>query len=358
MSEIIAMHCHVAEQKSSIKEFLRECKEAGVNTISITDHKTLAAYTNKIAGLSNEELEEFKDIKAIVGLELTGAYEYINSAGQKHNLPVDILGYNMDINKVAILNDWVSNNYISTDSYEFQSAELSRLISVAKAVGFNADFDNLKITEDNKFAARLISNALIDSEYVEYNIKQGLDENLKKDPRSFFTSYCKNPDSPFYIDMTQYLPKIEDAMDVIHKCGGKTILPHTAAYFPKGGNEIQKKLAWDESKRFTETIFEEYKDKLDGIEIIHPCYEDNEEFKKFLDDFSKNNNLYVVGGTDYHVKGERVATDMNDEPITDERLPGIETWIETYGLKEIKEIACEEKAKVNNTEEVAYGGER
>ena len=60
------------------------------------------------------------------------------------------------------------------------------------------DFDKLAISDENSFAARLVSYALIDPKYVDYNLEQGLLPELVTNPRAFFNRYCKS-ETPFFL---------------------------------------------------------------------------------------------------------------------------------------------------------------
>lgn len=336
MESIIGMHNHRVGAKNSLADFLNECLESGVSIVSITDHKTLKTYIEEFPKLTEEERKKFKDIQIIIGLEMTGMYEYINIAGQRHEIAMDILGYNLDLSKHGLLDKLVSQNYIFTDSPEFQRKELERLIAVAKSLGFKADYDNMHISEEEKLAARILSYGLTSTEYKDYNLSNGLLPELVVNPRAFFNRYCKNPDSPFYLDQSSFNPPVGKVIDIIHQCGGDVVFPHTAAYHPKAGNETQINNAWLDSKKFTEDFVRDYGKELKGIEVIHPSYLGNEQFEKFLRNIATQNNLYVTGGTDYHQPGEKIAQDVNGKWITTDRLPGLEEWVKTYSIDNLE----------------------
>lgn len=336
MENIIGMHNHRVGAKNTLADFFDECLEANVSTVAITDHKTLKTYIEEFPKLTAEERKRFKDIKIIIGLEMTGMYEYTNIAGQKHKIPVDVLGYNLDLSKHELLDKLVAQNYVFTDDPEFQKKELERLISVAKSLGFRADYDNMHISEEEKLAARILSYGLTSPEYKDYNLSKGLLPELVVNPRAFFNRYCKNQDSAFYLDQSGFNPDIQTVIDIIHKCGGDVVFPHAAAYHPKAGNDEQIRQAWEDSKKFTEDFVKEFGSQLKGIEVIHPSYLGNEQFESFLRNIAKQNNLYVTGGTDYHQPGEKIAQDVNGKEITTDRLPDVEKWVKTYSINDIE----------------------
>lgn len=145
MEDRIGMHNHRVGAKNSLSDFFSECLENNIKTVAITDHKTLKTYIEEFPKLTAEDRDKFRRIKIIIGLEMTGMYEYTNIAGQKHKIAMDILGYNLDLSKHDLLNKLVLQNYVFTDSPEFQRKELERLIAIAKTLGFEADYDNMHI---------------------------------------------------------------------------------------------------------------------------------------------------------------------------------------------------------------------
>ena len=186
MEDRIGMHNHRVGAKNSLSDFFSECLENNIKTVAITDHKTLKTYIEEFPKLTAEDRDKFRRIKIIIGLEMTGMYEYTNIAGQKHKIAMDILGYNLDLSKHDLLDKLVSQNYVFTDSPEFQRKELERLIAVAKTLGFEADYDNMHISKEEKLAARILSYGLIDPKYKDYNLSKGMLPELIINPRVFF----------------------------------------------------------------------------------------------------------------------------------------------------------------------------
>ena len=62
MESVIGMHNHRVGAKNSLADFLNECLESGVSTVSITDHKTLKTYIDEFPKLTMEERKKFQDI--------------------------------------------------------------------------------------------------------------------------------------------------------------------------------------------------------------------------------------------------------------------------------------------------------
>ena len=352
----IDLHCHVIEQKRSVIEFFKECAEQGVEIVAITDHKTLKVFTERIHNLTPEELKQIPlSIRVVVGIEMTGKYKYTNSAGQTSWIAIDMLGYNIDLSKEEELNSWIAENYVDIDSKEFQSKELNRLIQIAQKMEWQADWEALDIDKDNPnkcFAGRAIAEALIDEKYRKHNLEKGLAPEIVENTRNFFNFYCKRPEAPFYLDVTQYFPDIGEVIDILKRCGGMVFVPHIAAYSSKKGDNNEVANAWEDSQNLAEVFVREYKGEIHGIEVIHPQNDSpKDEFAEFLYKLAEENGIYVSGGTDYHQPGETLGKDKKGRPITNERLPGIENWVKPYTIVEIWEMTNKSKESNENSKD-------
>lgn len=338
MSLIIGLHNHINSlSRENMLNFLDECLISNANIISITDHRTLSSYYYLFSLMSDEELAKYKDLKFVIGMELTGSFPYQDVNGETTNIVMDILNYNIDIDKYYILWNFIQNNYSNyMDTREFQKEELSRLIRIAQECGFKADYEKLEINDQNPFAARVISYALIDHKYVDYNLKQGLLPEIVTNPRSFFNRYCKTK-TPFYLDTSVYFPSIQEVINAIGDSNGLPFLDHPAAYFPKSTDEKANKTAWENSKKFVLDFYYNTTG-VKGLEIVHPSFLSQTSYYNFLTDYSKKNHLYVSGGTDYHKNGEPITVDYSGRIIDDQRLYNFNEWAKVYNIYELKEI--------------------
>ena len=82
----------------------------------------------------------------------------------------------------------------------------------------------------------------------------------------------------------EFRPPYKEVIDIIHKAGGKAFLAHPFEYKFKDTIEFINDLRKEK--------------ELDGIECFHPSA--NQEQRKILVEYAKNNNLYISGGSDYH----------------------------------------------------------
>lgn len=355
MEKNLGLHNHIVEQGSNTK-FLQECEEQNANVISITDHRTLISYYNLFSNLTKEEREKFKNLRFILGMELTGMFNYKTITNKDSAIPMDILAYNIDVKKYSKLYKFINEKYNNLDymnSSEYQKKELEYLIKIARQLGFKADYDNMKIDDKNRFSSSTLSYGLIDKKYLEHNLKNGLSPELITNPRGFKNRELKNPESKFYINQSKFYPNIEDVISKIHETSGLAFVPHTAAYFSKSGNNESIKRAWDNSYKLTQD-FLNMNSTVDGIEIKHPAYLDNKEFYEFLVELSKKKNLYVSGGTDYHKPNEPITKDYDGNYITDSILYNFNDWAKLYTVDEIIELGKEIFNIENSNEEKKY----
>lgn len=346
MGKVIDLHCHVAELKDvSILDFFLECMQHGVEIVSITDHKTLRAYTQAIANLTPEEIKQIDpNLKIVIGIEMTARFKYEDSQGQTCVRAIDILGYNLDLTKEQKLDEWVKKHYIDNTSEEYQKRELAALIEIVKQLGYKANYEAMCIDStdpDKMYAGRVLASGLTSSEFVEYNLSNGLPNDVVENPRCFYNRYCGDPESSFYLDFSNDLPEMEDVINLILECGGIVFIPHSGAYSLKEGNNPQSKKGMEDSKKLVQSILERFGTKISGLEIIHPknyLAPNDNRFVKYLSELANQRGLNVSGGTDYHRSGEDIGRVPKKQPLTRERLPRIDKWAELYTIQQIQKM--------------------
>ncbi len=340
--EIYGLHNHIATLKNK-KAFLDEALKQNANVLSITDHRILASYYDLFNSLDKDDIDKYKKLKFIIGMELTGMFPFTTIDGNKSNIAMDILAYNLNIEDYQNFYRFILNNYQNLaylDSREYQQEELDFVKNVAKNLGYKADYDNIKLTDEVPFAGYAISYGLTDQKYVDYNISQGLLEELKTNPRGFRNREMKNPDSQFFVDYSKFYPVMEKIISAIHENKALAFFPHTAAYFAKAGDDEKIKKAWDNSYKLTDDFLRE-NPSINGLEIRHPAYLNNQEFYDFLENTAKVNDLFVSGGTDYHKSGEKITLDYNDKYIDNNVLTNVNQWAIMYSLDDIIDLSKE-----------------
>jgi len=107
------------------------------------------------------------------------------------------------------------------------------------------------------------------------------DEESWEHDNLFFRNHLANPNSPYYIEESDIVPPAEKVVEIIHKAGGKAVLPHIYQY-----NENAEK------------IITGLLDIIDGIECFYPSY--TMEQTEYLVKLCEENSLIATGGSDYH----------------------------------------------------------
>ena len=102
--------------------------------------------------------------------------------------------------------------------------------------------------------------------------------------KNLFRKGFANPNSPLFIKVEQFRPTPKQVTDLIHKAGGKAFLAHPYQYAFTDIFEMINKLRKECD--------------LDGIEVYHSSFTKQEMTN--LEKYTKNNKLYMSGGSDYH----------------------------------------------------------
>ena len=257
------MHTIYSDGDKTVEEVLKMCENKKLEYISITDHDTCKQY-------NDEELKNNNIFngKIIIGSELHAVF-------QKKS--IEILAYNINPN---IINEWCEKYYSEEKLKEQQDILRQRLFDICNKHGLA--YDESKIRKPKKV-----------SEYVERPIYEEVmkhkenHEILGEFTESFgifFRKGLANPESSYFMNHIEFRPPYKEVIDIIHKAGGKAFLAHPFEYKFKDTIEFINDLRKEK--------------ELDGIECFHPSA--NQEQRKILVEYAKNNNLYISGGSDYH----------------------------------------------------------
>ena len=257
------MHTIYSDGDKTVEEVLKMCENKKLEYISITDHDTCKQY-NDVALKNNHIFSG----KIIIGSELHAVF-------QKKN--IEILAYNINPN---IINEWCQKYYSEEKLRKQQDICRQRLFDICNKHGLV--YDESKIRKPKKV-----------SEYVERPIYEEVmkhKENHKilgeftESFGIFFRKGLANPESSYFMNHIEFRPPYKEVIDIIHKAGGKAFLAHPFEYKFKDTIEFINDLRKEK--------------ELDGIECFHPSA--NQEQRKILVEYAKNNNLYISGGSDYH----------------------------------------------------------
>lgn len=306
----IDMHNHTrgSDGKQLPLRLLLRANKANKNVISMTDHNSVKGYrmlerqvkaimdkannskyngTPKMLALYENVLNAFSQIKLLKGTEIITTYQ---------GNVIEVLGYDINID-------------VMEKEIEDLRKELVPSGTVLKKCLLDAvDKYNIKFNKD--IYAEGTKGTIVGRFYDE--IKK-YDENIEftknfSTLKEFIVKELYNPESKFFVDMSECHPSMEDVINSIHKAGGKAILAHPGRYH------------FDLKKNMNNMI-----DKgLDGIEVWYPDHSD--ELKDFLLAKVKERDLIASGGSDDHCSkkdGERYTMGMVNVPNIPET-----NWIE------------------------------
>lgn len=190
------------------------------------------------------------------------------------NVPIEILGYNIDYTKMDSL---LPSFY--TSSKERNKIECNRLYQKCLDTGIRISEKDVATYDCSCFASQFI-HTLIKKE--EYN-KQFIDEDAWDNSGIFYRKYMSNPNTSLYIEMDDIVPNFETASKLIRQCGGLVFVPHIFEYR-------------ENSEKILDYILNNH--KIDGIECYYTTFS-NEQTQRLLQ-ICKDKNLHISGGSDYH----------------------------------------------------------
>lgn len=264
---MIDLHIHTtySDGDKNVEDVLKMCEEKRLEYISITDHNTCKQYEDK----------EIKENSIFSGVIIKGAELNANFKNKR----IELLAYN--IKETKIIEEW-AEKYFSEEILKRQQDESkNKLLKICDKKGLIYDENkiekNIPLTDYitiyvYKELMRHKENHKILGKYAEslnYFIRKGL----------------MNPGSDFYIE-DEHKPMYKDVIEVIHKAGGLAFLAHPFEY------------RIEDTFEFIDELRKEC--ELDGIECFHPSANENE--RKELVKYARDNDLFISGGSDYHGK--------------------------------------------------------
>lgn len=266
------IHTKYSDGTDDVKTILLKAEQLGLKYLSITDHDNCDSYFD----LENMDISEIFAGIIIPGIEITTSF---------NNQRIDVLAYNF--NNIKKVNDY----FKSSRNIDWSSIKLD----LRKELLNKLDLLNLKY--DNKFNDIEFQRNFLKYETLLYASLLELNPNLKdiikddycESESDFFRKCVCNPNSKFFMNYIKYYPKLEDSINFIHENGGICLLAHPFEY------------KVTEPQNFINSIYEYCEKnncKLDGIEVHYSTF--TEEQIDYLEKFSKERNLLISGGSDYH----------------------------------------------------------
>ena len=263
---MVDLHTHTtySDGDSSLKELLMDAEKNNVTLLSITDHDTVDAYK----ALKEINYKEIYTGRIITGGEFNVIF---------NNAKIELLGYNFDVNKI---NKFCLDTYKKNDDYMDLNKEFELMMETCHKNGIKVD--NLNYNSSMGWPIDIILPSI-----KKYEENKKLFTDKEWNDKSYFFRCCNcNMDFPLYIDFSNQMPSAKEVSDAIRNAGGKVFLAHLYLYPLKDHIAYLDKLV-------SENI-------IDGIEVYHSKH--TLEETKILEEYAKENNLFISGGTDYHGK--------------------------------------------------------
>lgn len=261
---MIDLHTHTdhSDGTSSVSELLIEARQKKLELLSITDHDKIDAYFEMD---DNPEIRKLFDGDILLGSELKTFYEGVS---------IEILAYGFNHHDLHIH---------EVDTALLQSDFLNRFKPVLKSIGFKYDEEELFI--DSNRPEKYYAGTVVARELLKHPENKNLIKMIGEfDSVSFFREHQSNPNSPFYIDESEYFLDINETIRLIHAAGGLAFLAHGFIY------------PFKDKYKTIESILKDT--NIDGMESIYPLFSDEEiEYVFYLTD---KYHKYRSGGSDYH----------------------------------------------------------
>ena len=267
MNNLIDLHIHTncSDGVLTPYEVIDEALRNKVDTISITDHDTVSAYTKDLI-----EYAKTNNINLIPGIEIST---------KTKKCGIHILGYNIDIHNKELIEKLEKVRNARHDYLKNVSEKLESL-------GYKVNIDDLEKIE-SVTKAHIAEDIISNKANEELLIKE-----FKQIPsKGLFIETLMNEGCPAYVKKETITPK--EASELIKKANGIVVLAHPVAYYYEDN--------------LTEDDIQELIDEIDpdGIEAYYIYIDKNNNKHNDIDKwskFSKKNNKFMTIGSDFHRK--------------------------------------------------------
>lgn len=240
-------HTRASDGALSAKELLEKVKQKGLDTVSITDHDTIAGFLEGI------DLAEDLGIELIPGIEISTVW------GKKE---IHILAYGFDYKNEKLLE-------LLRNQKNARVKRMKRIISELKSQGIDITYDEVWAEAGRGNIGRPhAAYVLVNKGYVS----------------SFAEAFIRYLSSQKLENIRTEFADINTVINTVKNAGGVLSIAHPGPIFSR--DEIDQLLLLG----------------IDGIECIHPSH--NFNVQKTFTDLAKSRNLLVTGGSDFHGNGK------------------------------------------------------
>jgi len=252
---VIDLHTHsnYSDGTDSPAELINKALAAGVTTIALTDH-------DSIAGISEAQSALRSGISLVPGAEI--------SCQTEDGISVHMLGLLFDLSNSELL-------ATMENTRENRHGRMQRIIERINEAGIEISMQDVlaELSEGATLGRPHLADALV---------KKG----VVKSRDEAFAEMLHNK-SKYYV--AHYSPKPVDAIRLIKEAGGVAVIAHPMA--SHRGRTIS-----------IETFGDLINAGLDGIEVDHRDHSPDE--KSALIKLATENNLVMTGASDYHGNGK------------------------------------------------------
>lgn len=263
--EKIDLHIHssCSDGEKTPKEIIDIATENNVKVISIADHDTVDAYTEKLYSYAKE-----KNIKIINASEISTKY---------NGLGIHMLGLNIDINNEELR----EKLYLNRNSRHIYLHDVSKRLTEIGYVVNEEELDKIELVTKAHISTDIITNPK--------NKEKLLKEFGKIPSKGEFIEAIMNEGCIAFVDKKTLTPK--EIVDLVHKAKGKVFIAHPVAY------EVIDGLSKEEIINMIKDI------NPDGIETNYILIDQDGnriDDSKFWSAFAKENNYIESIGSDFH----------------------------------------------------------
>ena len=248
-----AIDLHVHSNKSDGSDtpslLVDKALALGLRAIAITDHDTVDGLDEAIRYASD------KDIEIIPGIELSTEY------------------MGKDVHIVGLYINYKNPDFIKYLD-DFKASRIARNEKMCKRLREEAGIDISVSALEKDNPGAVITRA----HYAKYMLKNGYVKSLGESFDRYIGDHCR-----YFVPREKITP--EDAIKLIEKCGGLSILAHPILYHLSDAN--------------LDTLVKRLSNAgLVGIEAIYSTYSPSEE--RSIRALAAKYNLKLSGGSDYH----------------------------------------------------------
>lgn len=243
------IHTHFSDGTNTPEEILHLAKKNNLSGLAITDHDTMAAYSDKLFNLAKD-----LDLQLMSGVEVSS---------ELLNVSVHILGYNIDL------------SYKPFQDFLIKVQEKRNLRNIEILKKLNEKNIEISSEELAEFIKRKnIAKSVVGRVHIaQLMLEKGYVDSFIE----AFSKYIKD-DGPCYVHGSKF--SCEKVIDQIHLAKGKAIIAHPSVF---------------KSSRTLRTLLEH---NFDGIEVYYAKLLPQDERR--WERIANEKNLIATGGSDFH----------------------------------------------------------